>query len=176
MSTVILKSKYKLQNRSGEDGNGEKESGKAKTFDFVNVVAEKNKKTGSGADGKTGKSRTERNCAFRIKLSDDYRGSTVRNKTNHSGDKRLEEAFVCDESGKTFFADKMYANFESKHHNKDESEGFCCMGKGAFKKPVVAFGVAMGMFFLNFLEFFFCDVEEPEAVHKKSGDDCKNKL
>ena len=168
--------KNKLQNRSGKNGNGEKERGELKTFDFVDIVAEKNKKAGSCADGKTGECRAERNCAFGIKLGDDYGRSAVRNMSDHSGNKGLEKAFACDESGKRFFADGMDAYFKGKHHNKDKSKGLCSMGKGAFKKPVVAFGVAMGMFFLNFLEFFFCDVEEPEAVHQKSGDDCKNKL
>ena len=93
--------KNKLQNRSGKNGNGEKESGKAKTFDFVNVVAEKNKKSGSCADGKSGKCRAEGNCSFSKKLGDYNRGSAVGDKTDKTRNKGLEKAFVCNKSGKT---------------------------------------------------------------------------
>ena len=169
-------SKNKLKDRTGKNGNGKKKCGEAQTFDFVDVVAEKNKKTGSCTDGKSGECRAERNGSFSEKLGDDYGRSAVGNKTHKTGNKGLEKAFACNELRKSFFADGFDAKFKAEHHNKDESESFCGVGKGAFKKSVVAFGVAMGMFFLNFFNFFLGDFEKSEAVHHKTGDDCKDKF
>ena len=122
MQAVFLKNK--LQNRSGKNGNSEKECSELKTFDFVDVVAEKNKKTGSRADGKSGECRAERNGSFSEKLRDDYGRSAVGDKPNKTGNKGLEKAFACDELRKSFFADGFDAKFKAEHYNKDESKGF----------------------------------------------------
>ena len=169
----LLESKNKLKNGAGKNGNSEKESGKAQAFDFIHVIAEKNKKTGSCADGKSGKGRAESDGAFGIKLGDYNGGSAVRDKSDDSGNKRLEKSFACDELGKSFFADGFDAKFKSEHYNKDESESFCGVKKGAFKKSVMSFGVAMGMFFGNNVKFLFGDVEKAGFVNNKTRNDCK---
>lgn len=168
--------KNKLKNGTGKNGNAEEECGKAEAFDLVDVVAEKNKKTGSCACGKTGKCGSERNGSFCKKLCNDNGRSTVGNKTDKTGNKGLEKTFFGDEVCKSFFADGFNAKFKTEHYDKDESKGFCGVENGAFKKTVMTFGMAMGMFFFNVFKFLFGDVEKSETVNKKSGNDCKDEF
>ena len=165
-----------MQRHAGEDGNNKKESGKAKAFDFINVVAEKNKKTGACANGKSRNSGTEAENAFSIKFRNDDGGSTVWNKSDHARNQRLEEAFAHHKARKGIFADGVDADFENEHNNEDERESGSGMEQGALEKSVVAFGMAMGMFFFHCFDFLFGDVEKTGFVNGKTRDHRKNEL
>ena len=134
-----------MQRHAGEDGNDKKESGKAKAFDFINVVAEKNKKTGACANGKSRNSGTEAENSLRIKFRNDDGRSAVGNKSDHARNQRLEETFAHHKARKSIFADGVDADFENEHNNKDESESGSGVEQGALEEPVMAFGAAMGI-------------------------------
>lgn len=168
--------KNKLKNSTGKNGNSKEETGKAEAFDFVDIVAEKNEKTGSCTCGKSGKCSSERNGSFCKKLCNDNGRSTVRDKTDKTGNKGLEKAFLGNKVCKSFFADGFDAKFKAEHYDKDECKGFCGVEKGAFEKSVASFGVAMGMFSFNVIKFFFGDVEKSEAVNKETCNNCKDEF
>ena len=132
--------------------------------------------SGTCANGKSGESRSEGNCAFGIKLGDNNRGSAVGDKTDNTGNKGLKEAFFCDEGGESFFADGVDAKLKREHYYKNENKGFYRMGKRAFQKTVAALGMAMGMFLLNHVKLLFRDVEKTETVNKDSRNNRKQKL
>ena len=165
-----------MKNDSRKNGNGKKKTNKSEAFYFINVRAEKNKKAGSGANGKSRKGGTEGKGAFRIKLGDDNGRSAVGDKANKAGNNGLKKTFGHHEFCKSLFADGVDANLKSKHHNKDKSKSFCGMKNGAFEKTVFTFGMTVGMFLLNGLNLLLCDVEKTETVNKKSRNDCEQKL